>query len=235
MNPHRGESASNEQWAPISDLMAALMLIFMFIAIAFIRTVVIAETTHREECNKIYKVLGTEFDRDFADWDVKLMEDLTIRFRNPEVLFKSGEDQIRPYFAEILSDFFPRYMRVVRAREYRDDIREIRIEGHTSSVWQGARDERVAYFKNMDLSQRRTSAILRFVLELPESAEYAEWVRAFITANGLSSSRLILKEDGSEDHARSRRVEFRLMTASCQKSGVYDEAERQRCVEHENR
>lgn len=216
----------NEQWAPISDLMAVLMLIFMFIAIIFVRTVVNAETAHREECNKIYQVLKKEFNRDFTVWDVELLEDLTIRFRNPEVLFESGKDRIRLRFRDILRDFFPRYMQVTRSEQHRDDIREIRIEGHTSSVWQGARDEEEAYFMNMNLSQKRTRAILRFVLGLPESTEYAEWAKTHITANGLSSSRLILGMDGKEDYVRSRRVEFRLMTASCRKAGMYDREER---------
>lgn len=223
MNFWNSESDENAQWAPVSDLMAALMLIFLFISIVFIRTIVTAEVAHGEECDKMYQVLETEFGSDFADWDVELLEDLTIRFRNPEILFESGEDRIRPRFADILRQFFPRYMQVVRSEEYQEDIREIRIEGHTSSPWKGARDESDAYFRNMDLSQRRTRAILRFVLELPESASYAEWAKSHITANGLSSSQLVLTGDGKEDMARSRRVEFRLMTASCRKAGVYDE------------
>lgn len=158
-------------------------------------------------------------------WDVELLEDLTIRFRNPEVLFQSGEDEIRPRFRRILSDFFPRYMAIVQLPAYRDDIREVRIEGHTSSEWVDAPDERSAYFLNMDLSQRRTREILRFVLDLPESDTYVAWVRSRITANGLSSSRLILNEDGTEDRIRSRRVEFRLLATSCQRAGVYESSE----------
>ncbi len=222
MNLGFGKTEDSEQWAPISDLMAALMLIFMFIAIIFIRSVVTAETTYREECDKIYQVLTKEFRTDFEDWDVELLEDLTIRFRNPEVLFETGEAVIRPRFADMLGDFFPRYMNIIYSEQYRSDVREIRIEGHTSSDWRGTPDEGEAYFLNMDLSQRRTRAILRFILELPMSNEYIEWAKARITANGLSSSQLILTDEGMEDRIRSRRVEFRLMTASCRKAGMYD-------------
>lgn len=202
------------------------MLIFMFIAIIFIREVVEAEEAQREECDKIYQVLRAEFGRDFDNWNVELLEDLTIRFRNPEVLFESGKADIRPRFAAILRDFFPRYMKIIRSKQHRDDIREIRIEGHTSSVWKGAHDQNDAYFRNMDLSQKRTREILRFVLQLPESREYAEWAKAHITANGLSSSQVILDASGKEDYRRSRRVEFRLMTASCRKAGMYDKEKR---------
>ena len=210
-------------WAPVSDLMAALMLIFMFIAIVFIREVVEADSVNRQECEKVYQLLRTEFGPDFEEWDVELLEDLTIRFRNPEVLFLPGDDQIRPRFDRILRDFFPRYMDVVRSPDHRDDIREVRIEGHTSSEWMDAQDERDAYFMNMDLSQRRTREILRFVLSLPEADAYTSWARSRITANGLSSSRLMLDGEGQEDRVRSRRVEFRLLATSCQRAGVYDE------------
>ena len=221
----RGRVEDGEHWAPVSDLMAALMLIFMFIAIVFIRDVVEAEAVNQQKCNEIYQLLESEFGQDFENWDVKLLEDLTIRFRNPEVLFQSGEDEIRPRFRRVLSDFFPRYMAIVQLPAYRDDIREVRIEGHTSSEWIDALDERDAYFLNMDLSQRRTREILRFVLNLPESDSYVAWVRSRITANGLSSSRLILTEDGREDRIRSRRVEFRLLATSCQRAGVYESSE----------
>lgn len=174
MNFHVAESPDNEQWAPVSDLMVALMLIFMFIAIVYIRVVVKEETVYQQECDKIYQVLQAEFGDDFNSWNVELLENLIIRFHNPEVLFETGEDRIRPRFADILRNFFPRYMKIVQSEEYRDDIREIRIEGHTSSVWVEARNEIDAYFRNMDLSQRRTRAILQFVLELPESREYIE-------------------------------------------------------------
>ena len=213
---------NDTQWAPVSDLMAVLMLIFMFIAIVFARTVVEERSTYQEECDKIYRVLDSEFSEDFVVWDVELREDLTIRFHDPEVLFLVGSDEIRPYFRDILSNFFPRYMREID--RFRKDVRDIRIEGHTSSEYGGEPLER-AYFLNMELSQSRTREILRYALELPEAGNYAGWARPLITANGLSSSKLMTFPDGQEDQVRSRRVDFRLMTSSCQKAGVYEENE----------
>ena len=224
MNIRIGRATGDEQWAPVSDLMAGLMLVFMFIAIIFIRTVVNAEAAQKEECDKIYQTLKTKLGGDFENWDVELLRDLTIRFRGPHVTFPSGKDDIPDCFKHILAEFFPRYMEIVQSDEYREDIREIRIEGHTSSAWEGARDSLDAYFKNMELSQSRTRKILNFVLGLPNSAEYADWAKDRITANGLSSSRLIFRDkDGKvEDEAKSRRVEFRLMTESCSQAGVYE-------------
>lgn len=222
----RARSDDNEQWAPVSDLMAALMLIFMFITIVFISEVVEAKeakSINSQKCAVVYQDIETKFESDFEDWDAELLDDLTIRFRKPKVLFPSGEDNLPPEFERILRNFFPRYMEVIRSPEHRDDIREVRIEGHTSSEWSDAQSELDAYFRNMELSQRRTRAILRFVLNLPEADDYAAWARSRITANGLSSSRPILTGTDEEDRTRSRRVEFRLLATSCQKAGRYDE------------
>lgn len=216
-----GERGVDEQWAPMSDLMAALMLIFMFVAIIFVRTVVDEQAVQGEECENMFQILATEFSEDFEEWDVQLLKDLTIRFRNPEILFAQGEDTIQPRFREILRDFVPRYINILKSDRYRREVREIRIEGHTSSEWTGNHSAIEAYFNNMELSQSRTRAILQLVLQLPVSSENSEWLRPLITANGLSSSKLILDRNGNEDRRRSRRVEFRLMTTACQMAGVY--------------
>ncbi|MDD9807067.1 MAG: OmpA family protein [Gammaproteobacteria bacterium] len=214
----------DEQWLPVSDLMALLMLIFMFIAIMFVRTVVDQESAFQEECDKIYRVLDAEFENDFEEWQVELLKDLTIRFKNPKLLFRPGSDEILPRFQKILALFFPRYIESVVP--YKDDIREIRIEGHASSEYKDLSKEE-AYFANMELSQDRTRAVLNYVLGLSNVGTDIDWARARITANGLSSSkllnsegRLVNEKGGKEDKVLSRRVEFRLLTTSCQKAGV---------------
>ena len=63
----------------------------------------------------------------------------------------------------------------------------------------------------MALSQARTRSTLEHLLELPEVHAQRDWLKAHVTANGLSSSQPVLV-DGEEDPARSRRVEFRLRT-----------------------
>jgi outer membrane protein OmpA-like peptidoglycan-associated protein len=64
----------------------------------------------------------------------------------------------------------------------------------------------------MELSQARTRSTLAYVLSLPADQQQVAWLRKYVTANGLSSSRLILDGKGAEDVARSRRVEFRIRT-----------------------
>jgi outer membrane protein OmpA-like peptidoglycan-associated protein len=111
-----------------------------------------------------------------------------------------------------LDDFFPRYLRILTSDKYRESITEVRIEGHTSSEWYDGATDRLAYFRNMALSQERTRSTLQYVLSLPQSGAHETWLRQHLTANGLSSSRLVSDTAGREDRLRSRRVEFKVRT-----------------------
>ncbi len=234
-------SSDDEQWAPISDLMAVLMLIFMLIALLYVNSVfntaaaqgaeqnvarpvsagtaeAAQEQNYLEQCEQIYYELQKHFGSDFRKWGVDLLKpDATVRFRHPKVLFASDSYEIRPYFGAILSSFYPRYVRILR--KFSTDIRKIRIEGHTSSEY-GNLDEDKAFFENLKLSHARTYAVMFYVLNLSEANDNVRWAKKRMTANGLSSTNLIVK-DGKENKQQSRRVEFRLIAESCEKAGVY--------------
>jgi outer membrane protein OmpA-like peptidoglycan-associated protein len=218
--PETTTAVSEEShWIPLSDLMTGLMVIFLLIAVSYmiqveadaarIKNVAIA---YSEIKDALFGDLNREFRNDLPKWNAQLLKnDLTIRFSEPEVLFATGSSELKPEFQRILQDFFPRYVRILTSRKYRDSISEVRIEGHTSSDWNGvaAGD---AYFLNMELSQARTRSTLAYVMSLPADQEQLAWLRKYVTANGLSSSRLITDAKGVEDVARSRRVEFRVRT-----------------------
>ena len=112
-------------------------------------------------------------------------------------------------FKEILNDFFPRYLEVLRA--HRGVINEVRIEGHTSSIWNSGTSDDQAYFNNMWLSQGRTRSVLSHVYSIPSVRSERDWVKRYVAAVGFSSSRLVTN-DGVEDQEKSRRVTFRVIT-----------------------
>jgi outer membrane protein OmpA-like peptidoglycan-associated protein len=212
--------ASEDHWIPLSDLMTGLMVMFLLIAVCYmvrveadadkIKTVAVAYTDTRDA---LYEALRREFSADLPRWHAQLLkDDLTIRFSEPDILFAEGSSELKLAFRQILDDFFPRYVRILTSPKFRSAISEIRIEGHTSSDWVGARSPDVAYLHNMELSQARTRSTLLYVLELPRLRGDVDWLRRFVTANGLSSSRPILDASGEEDAVRSRRVEFRIRT-----------------------
>lgn len=214
---------TEETWISISDMMAGLMVIFLFIAISYMLFV-------RSEKDKIEQIahaynqlqsalidsLNSEFKYDFEKWNAELVDTtLSIQFRanRLNVLFGQGEANLRPYFQDILREFFPRYLEVLQ--EFRDDITEIRIEGHTSSEWYTGVGPDEAYILNMELSQGRTRSVLEFVLQMPSIRQQdRNWIKGVLTANGLSSSQLLFVAGSTdrEDRVKSRRVEFRVQT-----------------------
>ncbi len=211
----RGEDGAH--WLSVSDLMAGLMMIFLFISISFMshvqierdqikEIVVIANDTQLA----IYEALQDEFEDDLERWNAELdRQTLTVRFKQPEILFAASSAKLKPQFKAILQDFFPRYVR--RLAVFQDSIAEIRIEGHTSSEWGMSVSNQEAYFLNMDLSQERTRSVLEYCYTLPSIAGYP-WLKGRIAAVGLSSSKLILDHAGHEDKEKSRRVEFSIKT-----------------------
>ncbi|BBD09538.1 OmpA family protein [Desulfovibrio ferrophilus] len=213
-------------WPSISDLMSGLMLVFLFIAIAYMRNVEEGQkrikkvaVAYQETQVSLYNSLMDEFKGDLPRWKARIDKDtLSVQFMEPDVLFQTGSAEVTNQFKTILDDFFPRYLQVLFSHEYQDCIEEIRIEGHTSSEWgNGDVAHEKAYFHNMRLSQDRTRSVLRYCFGLAANEEQKGKMEKYVTANGLSSSRLVKDEQGCELKRFSRRVEFRTRTNAEQK------------------
>ena len=216
----KGNNDDSEKWLPISDLMSVLMMVFILISIAYMLKVESEKQKIKEIAvasnelqNKLYDDLNLEFEKDLEKWDAELDKStLSIRFNSPEILFDVGSADLKPDFKKIIDNFFPRFMNILLEEAYKDEIAEIRIEGHTSSKWRGVENKTDAYILNMDLSQNRTKEVLTYILKNQNNKDRRGWVMSYVTANGLSSSKPITNEDGTELFSRSRRVEFRVKT-----------------------
>jgi outer membrane protein OmpA-like peptidoglycan-associated protein len=213
------QKEDGEHWLTVSDLMAGLMMVFLFIAIAFMRHVSIERdkikdvaVAYQQNQVAIFDALNSEFKNDLAAWKASIdKETLSFQFDSPEVLFASGESSLKPEFEEILADFIPRYLYVLD--KYQNSIDEVRIEGHTSSEWGIGTHPDDAYFFNMSLSQNRTRSVLNYSYFLSKlSIGQRAWIKSSFAAVGLASSRLKLNENGSENKQKSRRVSFRVIT-----------------------
>lgn len=192
------------------DLMAGLLFIFILLLMGALLQV--QEKAEQDEeiaqrydktKTQLYIDLQKEFKEDLTVWRATIDSTLCIRFQEPSMLFDEGKDVLKPNFKSILDDFFPRYIAVLSRPEYRDNIEEIRIEGHTNTNGN--------YYSNMELSQDRTRAVLQYCFSLMQSKDI-KWLMGLVTANGLSSSHLIRTKSGKEDLNLSRRVEFRVRT-----------------------
>ena len=117
----------DDQWISIADMMAGLMIVFLFIAIINLKDQLDKLKSFDILQDKIYNKLYEEFKDDLEKWTAEIDKDtLTISFREPRIQFNTGSSEVKNEFKLILNDFFPRYLDVLY--EFNKSIDEIRIE-----------------------------------------------------------------------------------------------------------
>lgn len=216
------DGADAEHWISLSDLMTALMMLFLLISVVYMIKVqesVDIPRIFKADQQQMHAQMHGEFKDNLNKWGAVLNPDLTVRFNHEDIQFATGSEQLRPEFKNALDEFFPKYLHILMQEEYRDKIKEIRIEGHTSSLWLSGMAEDEAYINNMDLSQARAQETLIYLLKQPNlSLEERQWLKQKFRAIGFSSSQLLnskgvdLKTNEQEDAKQSQRVEFRVVT-----------------------
>ena len=100
--------AKHNVWMSVSDLMTGLMIIFLFVAVAYMIQVQDNQsvlTEYVETKQHLHDRLVNEFKGDTAKWKMVVGRDLSMKFREPEVLFKQGSGELQPKFKEILNEF----------------------------------------------------------------------------------------------------------------------------------
>lgn len=108
--------AKTNVWLSVSDLMTGLMVIFLFVAIAYISRVQKNQsvlTDYVETKNELHNKLVKEFEGDTLKWQMTIGKDLTMKFKEPTVLFATGSSELTPRFKEILEEFLPRYFNIL--------------------------------------------------------------------------------------------------------------------------
>lgn len=223
----RNNDSENPFSLSIGDLMAGVMFIFVLLLASTmleIQEKAEADAEIAAKYNDIKANLHHELDLQFKNeldkWNAAIdPTELAVRFTTNEKtdikesdirvsFFKTDRTEPSPEFLAILDDFFPTFLDIVSNPDFVDSIEEIRIEGHTDSDG--------SYMHNVELSQGRARNVLDHCLSIAardsSRAHQFESIRNKITANGLSYSHPIYNEDGTENKARSRRVEFKIRT-----------------------
>ncbi|MBT4030665.1 MAG: OmpA family protein [Campylobacteraceae bacterium] len=195
------------------------MLVFLFISISFMIQVQsdkdkmkdIAQSYKDTKVN-LNEDLHSEFLEDMKKWDASITKDNTIVFHSPEVLFEVNKSAISEDFKAILDDFFPRYLKILISKKYKDNIQDMKVEGHTSNDWISSISKEKIYLKNMQLSQKRAYMVLSYCYSLDNDLvkQNRLWLEKYFRANGMAFAKLKYKDINSTivDQKSSRRVEF---------------------------
>jgi chemotaxis protein MotB len=193
-------------------MMSGLMLVFLFIAIGFMLEVEADKEKMRDVAAKyrdtqadLNEALYAEFEDELKSWNATITKDNRVVFHSPDVLFAVSSSDIEDKFKNILEDFFPRFLKILRSEKFADKVQDLRIEGYTSSEWAGATSIEEIYLNNMQLSQKRAYAVLSFCYTLNDERVKANrrWLEEKFRANGMAFSK-------TEEKELSRRVEFKV-------------------------
>lgn len=212
-------------WMSVSDLMTGLMIIFLFIAIAYIKEIQDNLTGLKdfvENKQNLHDKLVEQFKTEAEDSIITIGGDLSMRFQKAETSFADGSWEIKDEFKKQLRVILPKYLDILLNDTMRYKIREIRIEGHTNNIPYPQIDKD-PYIANLILSQRRALSVMRFMRDLPEYKRYTpeqkRLTEFWFTANGLSYGHALDKNGNyalvtgkAIEQEKSRRVEFRIIT-----------------------
>ena len=224
---------NGEFWQSYSDMMAALLLMFILIMGATIYQSLHTYEEKNEELEEQQEVIDTQqaaldetteqledleqmvgvkeeiietLSEAFAESDLSVQVDANtgdITF-DSSILFDYDASELSEEGMAFLDEFIPMYISVLLSDEYIDYVSEIIIEGHTDS--QGT------YMYNLNLSQARAYSVAAYCLDETTSVltpEQLTLLRGIVTANGRSYSDPVYQENGSEDMGASRRVVFK--------------------------
>lgn len=108
------EEDGESHWLSVADLMAGLMMVFLFIAVTLMRFAFIERdkvkeiaVAYQENQVAIYEELLREFSDDLINWDAGIEKDtLTFSFNSPDILFSRGAEELKIEYQIILADFF---------------------------------------------------------------------------------------------------------------------------------
>lgn len=224
----RSSSHTNNFWQSYSDIMAALLLVFVLVLTG---TMLQAQeefekkqaeldeafATIKEQEAQLEQILGIRqsiidaLKEEFSGENLKIDTQTGSIVFNADLMFEFGSAELSDSGKEFLTTFLPQYFGVLLSDEFSEYVAEITIEGHTDTV--------SAYIYNLDLSQARARNVAAFFLSDSQtlfSQEDLELLRKLVTANGRSESEPIYMEDGvTVNMEASRRVEiqFRLRDA----------------------
>lgn len=225
----RRDGEETSYWLSYSDMMAALLLIFILIIsftilqsqkqyeikeeeLAAQQELVAEQQKIMEEQQRqldeligirteLIEALKQEFDG--TDLSVSVDSKTGSIALDSSILFDSGEYELKDTGQEFLRKFLPKYINVLTNNQFKEYVSEIIIEGHT--------DTQGDYLYNLELSQKRALSVASLCLDSSQAVlkeKKLEELRKIVTANGKSFSNPVLDADGNVDADASRRVEF---------------------------
>lgn len=211
IRPQKEENGENNIfWVTMTDLMTALVLVFIVLFFYTYMTSYYEKIQSNMEKKKASEALeqtlkaqNIQANVDGASGIVKI-SDLELFEVNSYKLSEKGK--------KYLDKFVPAYLNSIFFNEYLNkNVERIIIQGHTDSqTFKGKFSDDEQYMKNMDLSLKRAYEVANYMTNTPYNKQNGNKLRKMIIVEGASFSTPVLV-NGKEDFSKSRRVELKVV------------------------
>lgn len=208
-------SKLHDYWQSYSDMMAALLLMFILImslALSQVNSQATELQTQKEQLRKLLGVkpeIVADLKKELSEFDVNIDEKTGDILFKSDILFDYNQTILKEAGSSFLGQFMPKYLGVILSEKYLPYIAEIIIEGHTDNIG--------GYAFNLKLSQDRALTVAEYCIGDNNpfvTGEQLDQLRKIITVNGRAYTNPIYTDDTKMviDQDKSRRVEvkFRL-------------------------
>ena len=202
-------SENNIFWVTMTDLMTALVLVFIVLFFYTYMTSYYEKIQGQLEQKKATDAMQ----KTLKEQNIVANVDNTgiVKISDLE-LFELNSYELSPKGRAYLSKFAPAYLNSIFSNDYLNkNVEKIIIEGHTDSqTFAGKYSEDEQYMKNMDLSLKRAFTVAEFIANTPYNKTNGDRLRKMILVEGASFSSPVII-NGKEDFAKSRRVELKII------------------------
>ena len=191
-----GKIVANNTSFSLVDLAISLMVIFILLFVATIHNMGKSTETAREQLMKALQGQNIGYEASSTD-------PFTVKSVIPDdkLQFMNNKAELLPAGKEFLDLFIVKEAQAVCHGAIKNKIQAIYVVGHANSI---GTDEH-----NLKLSQERALAVMMYALNNKKlSEEERNCLFELISVNGRGKREPVLKQNGSEDLIKSRRVEI---------------------------
>jgi len=203
------DKAEEHYWPSFTDMMAMVVLVFLFITIiAFIQSIYNSyeQTEVRNELAKatnVKKHISDIIDKKMED---KVGKDKIIRGPNNtisiqgDVLFDTASAEISDNGKKVLKNVADAIVSIINDKELSQYIYIILIEGHTDSV----------PYDNWQLSSDRALAVLKYMQSASPVLNKDAYAK-YLAVTGYSKYKPAVQGESAEAQKKNRRISFQII------------------------
>lgn len=197
-------------WVTMTDLMTALVLVFIVLFFYTYMTSFYDKIQAEMEQKKASEALEETLKEQKINANI---DDITgvVKISDLE-LFELNSYELSANGKKYLDKFAPAYLNSIFSNDYlNNNVEKIIIQGHTDSqTFKGKYSQDEQYMKNMELSLKRAYAVANYMTNTPYNKANGNRLRKMIIVEGASYSIPVLV-NGKEDFDKSRRVELKVI------------------------